>query len=300
MDSRRLKTFLIAVLAVVALAVGIFTVRDSVSRNYISEDMINNAAELLLQRGIVLDGDVIDRRIIKSANVLYAEFDRYEYCLAVARHLSGSGRGAMRLLPDGCEIISQNKDVTSFDGVFNISYKTDAIIPQEFAAIDAGDAASAEKVARAYIGADSGGYIGQSDDKLSYRLISVGYDGVSGTYMLSYAQTYDKVELGGFELELYIREEELVGAEGRWCFAYPARSYSSQIIDVINILFKEREYVAGLNSVKSRTVEEIKRLYLIYESSDLCTVYFTPGYRIEYEGGEARMYNAVSGESYAD
>ncbi len=300
MDSRRLKTFLIVVLAAVALAVGVFTVRDSVSRNYISEDMINDAAALLLDSGIVLDSDVIDRRIIKSASVLYAEFDRYEYCLAVAKHLSGSARGAMRLLPDGCEIISQNKDVTSFDGVFNISYKTDAVIPQEFSATDTGDIASAEKAAKRYIGADSGGYIGQSDDKLSYRLLRAGYDSDSGVYMLRYCQTYEGVELGGFELELYIKGEELVGAEGRWCFAYPARSYSSQITDVINILFKEREYIADLNSIKDRTVKEIKRLYLIYESSDLCGVYFTPGYLIEYEGGEARMYNAVNREMYAE
>ncbi len=300
MDSRRLKTFLIAVLAVVALAVGVFTVRDSVSRNYISEDMINDAAALLLDSGIVLDSDVIDRRKIESANVLYADFDRYEYCLAVSEHFSGSDRGAMRLLPDGCEIISQNKEVTSFDGVFNISYTTGVAIPQYFSLIDAGDIVSAEKVAKRYIGLDSGGYIGQSDDKLSYRLLRAGYDGSSGTYMLRYCQTYDKVELGGFELELYIRGEELIGAEGTWCFAYPGESYSSQIIDVINILFKEREYIADLDTAKPRTVEEIKRLYLIYESSDLSGVYFTPGYRIEYDSGEARMYNAVNSEIYID
>jgi hypothetical protein len=298
MDSKRLKTFLLAVFAVIALGIGVFTLRDAFSRNYISDDMINNAVALLERDGIIVDASKIDRRIISHGEVKFTEFDKYSYYLLAAELLSGSEREELRILPNGCEITSKNKDVTLFDDSFNISYKTDADIPDAFEEISKNDIGYVVELLDRYLVAKDGNYYGNSEAELSYEIKAAAYDSKSGMSRITCSQTLDKMPLGDFELDMYFLDGKLVFCSGTWCFAVPETEYSSQMLDVINILFKEREYLADIRGREEKTVLRIDRIYAIYQNDDQSGIYYTPAYRIVYEEGESRIYNAVDGNLY--
>lgn len=296
MDSRKLKTFMLSLLTVIAVIIGAFTVKETISRNYLSDEMISDAVELLEKSGIKVDASAIDRKIYENESVRYAELDKYSYYIWVAEHLGKSEKTDLRILPNGCEITLQNGNVACFDGNFSIRYNTDVEIPDAFSEISKKD--FDVSAADGYLKSAQGNYYGSGEAVTSYEIGDVYYNFESGIYKIECIQTLNGRSLGDFSFDMYFLNGELVGAEGNWCFVCPTESYYSQTLDVVNILFKEREYFASLTEKAEKTVKAISRIYVIYENKDGSGFYFAPAFRIEYTDAEVRIYNALDGELY--
>ncbi len=287
------KTIL-KILAVLLVSVNIilFFMVSSVYRSkyYISDGYIENTVSIFEKDGITVKaGAIPQKRFPGNVYSMSADTDYYE---KVSANITGEAVATRFLIPGGYEILTESgKSVEFADGYFfKYLYRAD-YVPEKVngtESVSYGTKRRIEESIESFLSAGDDGYypseLTVSDIKL---------DSEKGIYSASVTQTAAKTPIYGHTLSVILdKDENVLYAEGKWSFTYDAERYTSQIYDQVNILFIDKAEAAD---DKPTSVHKVSPCYIIYRDEASSSVLFVPAWKIEYEGGAYKIYDAVNG-----
>ena len=332
MNWSSVKNLLIGILVAANLfLVYNITLQDK-ARDYIDEDEVLGAIELLAERGLYVPQECVPREKF-TAPVFESPYSD-QYYTTTAETLSGSPREVLLQTPSGdFSISSVNGAVTEMDTEFGFTYiKYGNLDNRTYTEITADDFAS-EAALWGGVGASKLAVLSNQaeafleccfgDDSEFSTRISAGYfDLESGlTYLLA-KQLVGEYEIYSHYAVCVFSDEELVYAYGRWYFAPLDGEYNTALIDQVNILFSDLSELKnvgvtafdmddgeaddeGENAWTEETltqfpnVEKLQAVYVVYWNAGKTALYFIPAWQIEHTDGQIIVYNATNGTVYS-
>ncbi len=335
MNWSSVKNLLIGILVAANLfLVYNITLQDR-ARDYINENEVIGAIELLAERGLHVPDESVPRE--KFTAPVYESLYSDEYYTKTAEILSGSPREILLQTPNGgFSITAKNGAITEMDTEFGFSYIKNGnseigaytVITAESFASEATlwDAVGASKLSVLANQAEHFLELCVGDDNIISAEIKDSYfDSESGlTYLLA------KQLIGGYEVYSHyavcvFSGEELVHSYGRWYFAPFDEDYNTELIDQVNILFSDlSELKTGTSAafeadgrmaaeseenteiarplsdeIRLPDVNNIEEVYSVYWNAGKTALYFIPAWQIEHSDGQIIVYNATNGTVYA-
>ncbi len=328
MNWSSVKNLLIAILVAANLFLIFNIIRQDRVRNYISDEEIAGAVELLAGRGLVVPKSGIPEKRFKAA--VYESLYSDEYYTNAAQALTASERELLISLPDGgFSITAKNGETVEFDTEFSFSYsKYDISEPMAYTDI------TAENFARYKENGDTiGGAKYESLARKAEKFLNLGvpadymlaadviggyYDKGNDSYILLARQYLNRYPVYSHYAVCVFSEDELIFAAGRWYFAPLDEDYSTTLRDQINILFEDlsalrAEYASPTEAdgeMETETVPEfdenteipaiksVSPCYAIYWNGDKTALYFIPAWQVEHINGLTIVYNATNSTIY--
>lgn len=337
MNWSSVKNLLIAILVAANLFLVYNIIRQNRTRGYIPAEEAAGAVELLAERGLLVDEDVIPLKKIKAE--VYESVYSDEYYTKAAQAMSASPREMLLALPEGgFSITAQNGDLAEFDTEFGFRYtKNDKLDSKAYTDITAESFWEMSKSWQSLSGSRMKPLAKKADAFLNSRAsadselhteIKVGYtDPQSGLAYLYAMQFIGEGEIYSHFAVCVFEGETLISAHGRWFFDDLQGDYSTEIIDQINILFSDlnelrsdmavysaewdgdvsdggfSDYERPENEMKEFSefpgITDMNLCYITYWNADKTTLYFVPAWQIDHTDGVATVYNAINGTTYA-
>ncbi len=331
MNWSSIKNYMIAILLLANLFLVYNIVRQDRTRNYISDEEISDAVELLSERGLIVPRSSIPTKKFK-ANV-YESLYNDEYYITAAQALTDSPRDLLLSLPDGgFSITAKNGETVEFDTEFGFIYsKYDTFDDLAYTDITADNfseyAIGWEELSGARLKSLSDTATDfldsrvPSDYLLSARVTEGYYDPISGYFFILAEQCVNGYEVYSHYAICVFSDSELVYSKGRWYFAPFDENYNTELQDQINILFAnltaleaeastafegETDGIQEGTNAKDMTekyeipaVKTVSSCYVIYWSADRTALYFTPAWQIEHINGLTVVYNATNSTIYS-
>ncbi len=328
MNWSSVKNLLIGILVAANLFLIFNIVRQYRTRNYISDEEIAGAVELLAGRGLVVPKSGIPEKRFKGA--VYESLYSDEYYTNAAASLTVSERELLISLPDGgFSITSKNGETVEFGTEFSFSYsKYDTFEDVAYTDITAENFARYKENGDAIGGAKYESLVRKAEKFLNsgvpadYMLsadVSGGYyDKENNSYILLARQYLNGYPVYSNYAVCVFSRDELIFAAGRWYFAPLDEDYSTTLRDQINILFEDlsalRAEYASTSTVDGDTENEtvpefdentkipaikaVSPCYAIYWNGDKTALYFIPAWQVEHIDGLTIVYNAANGTMY--
>ena len=279
------------------------------SAEYLPEDTIRQARELLRSDGIVIGQRVVDPKKVNLP--IYEGSLAEDYHASVAAKLSGSNVSLTFDAPNGVVISMENGDRFMFSDGFDIRYTAGG--SPEFSALDyksvaslppltADEVESARKAVTSLL-AKIGGTTAERGQKAShlYTFTVCGRDDATGIQYCVAEQVVEGKALVDFRAVFAVSDGDVIGMNGSWCFASTDGVYSAQLLDQINILYSVRNRILEERGDAKDSREEILSLeigYAVYFRSDTESFYLIPAWIVRCESGKTYSINAVDGTLY--
>lgn len=306
---RVVKITLIAVLLLANVFMMWFQQSLSHSAEYLPEESIRQARELLRSDGIIIGQRVVDAK--KVSLPIYEGTLAENYHETVATKLSGSGAALSFDAPNGVVLSMANGDRFTFSDGFDIRYTANGSAEHlsadrqdvtDLAPLPSGEEDGVRRAVAAFldrVGAPNGER-GQSAS-FRYVISSFGRDDATGTLYCVGEQMVDRQSSVNFRAVFAVRDKRVIGMSGSWCFASTDGIYSAQLLDQINILYSVRSRILEEwgEAVDSR--EEILSLeigYAVYFRSGTESFYLIPAWIVQTGSGKTYSINAVDGTLY--
>lgn len=315
MNWTSVKNLLIAILVAANLFLIFNIVRQDRTREYIPEQEIIGAAEILSERGLPVDAGVIPNK--KLDIPVYQSPYGEEYYTESAEALCRSKREMLYSLPNGgISITLENGSRMEFDTEFGFGYYTanvsDTDAYTEITADYFNDNASGTPVGAARMKALSeiatGFLCARLSDASSFGAFTVSAftEGEGFTYLLAH-QTLDGYEIYSHYAVCVFAGDELIFAHGRWYFADSEKNYPTELYDQVSILFTDLQTLKSslTDSAESNknaplpSVEALSARYAAYWNADKSAIYFIPAWQIDHIGELTIVYNATNAEVYS-
>ena len=306
---RVVKITLVAVLVLANVFMIWYLQSVSHSAEYIPEETIRQARELLRSDGIVIGQRVVDAKRVNLP--IYEGVLAEDYHTSVASRLSGGGVALSFDAPNGVVISMTNGDRYTFSDGFDIRYTANGFA--DVLAVETDDVASltplspleeetVRRAVKAFLGraGNSATDRGQSAS-LAYTVASYGRDDDSGILYCVCEQSVNRQALVDFRAVLAVCDGAVVGMNGSWCFASTDGIYSAQLLDQINILYSVRNRILEEREDATESREEIVSLeigYAVYFRSDTESYYLIPAWIVRTASGTVYSINAVDGTLY--
>ena len=305
MKQNLIKTFAIIILAAINLFLLISLTNHSSQIKYYDEELISATVEYMKTNGMIADDSLIPRRR-ESFSVFAGVYD-VSLILRDTDKFFPSGGVSVYALPSGAVLLTDaeggyarfgtNMDLkfraAGYDGDFA---PTSGAVTSE-AALDE----RLENEIKAFlspVGVNTGA------GALSANVVGALYCEESGVSAVECREASDGIPMYGFTVTVYLKDGEIIGADGKWCFNPPSSKINAETQDVISILINESgrlrtEYKAALKEdpaalMPAYIVSGINANYYIYSDDD-GNVYFVPVYVISYKDRSGSVYNTVSG-----
>ncbi len=306
---RIVKVTLIAVL----LLANVFMVwfQNSVSRSaeYLPEETIRQARELLRSDGIVIGQRVVDAK--KVSLPIFEGTLMQDYHAKVASRLSHSDVALSFDAPNGVVISMVNGDRYTFSDGFDIRYTVSGFADSldadttdiaEFSPLQVGEEVEVRKAVAAFLdrAGDNSDERGQSAS-FAYAITAYGRDDATGTLYCVGEQSANRQPLLDFRAVFAVRDGKVIGMSGSWCFASTDGIYSAQLLDQINILYSVRNRILEEWGDRTDSREEILSLdigYAVYFRSGTENFYLIPAWIVQTGSGKTYSINAVDGTLY--
>ena len=279
------------------------------SAEYLPEETIRQARELLRADGIVIGQRVVDA---KKVDLPIFEGGLVEdYHASVAVKLSGCDVSLTFDAPNGVVISMENGDRFTFSDGFDIRYAAGGspelrvMDPEAVASLQPLTADEEENAHKAVASLLSkAGAVTSERRQDAYRLytfVNCGRDDANGVLYCVAEQLVDRRPLVDFRAVFAISDGKVVGMNGSWCFASTDGVYSAQLLDQINILYSVRNRILEERGDISDSREEILSLeigYAVYFRSDTESFYLIPAWIVRCASGKTYSINAVDGTLY--
>ena len=306
---RIVKVTLVAVL----LLANVFMVwfQNSVSRSaeYLPEETIRQARELLRSDGIVIGQRVVDAK--KVSLPIFEGTLMQDYHATVASRLSHSDVALSFDAPNGVVISMVNGDRYTFSDGFDIRYTVSGFADSldadttdiaEFSPLQVGEEVEVRKAVAAFLdrAGDNSDERGQSAS-FAYAITAYGRDDATGTLYCVGEQSANRQPLLDFRAVFAVRDGKVIGMSGSWCFASTDGIYSAQLLDQINILYSVRNRILEEWGDRTDSREEILSLdigYAVYFRSGTENFYLIPAWIVQTGSGKTYSINAVDGTLY--
>lgn len=327
MNWSSVKNLLIAILLAANLFLIFNIIRQERTGNYISDEEIAGAVEVLAERGLIVPKSGIPKKKFKAA--VYESIYNDEYYINAAAALTLSERELLITLPDGgFSITARNGETVEFGTEFSFSYSkydisdnlayTDITADSFFLYKNEGEAIGAAKFealsrkAKKILGSAA-----SSDDMFSAEISEGYYDAETDNYVLLARQYLKGYPVYSHYAVCVFSEDTLISAGGRWYFADTDKDYSTTLRDQINILFDnltvlrtkyseasgigedETVITAEIDeNIEIPAVKSVSPCYAIYWNADKTALYFIPAWQVEHIDGPTLVYNAANGTMY--
>ena len=306
---RIVKVTLVAVL----LLANVFMVwfQNSVSRSaeYLPEETIRQARELLRSDGIVIGQRVVDAK--KVSLPIFEGTLMQDYHATVASRLSHSDVALSFDAPNGVVISMVNGDRYTFSDGFDIRYTVSGFADSldadttdiaELSPLQVGEEVEVRKAVAAFLdrAGDNSDERGQSAS-FAYAITAYGRDDATGTLYCVGEQSANRKPLLDFRAVFAVRDGKVIGMSGSWCFASTDGIYSAQLLDQINILYSVRNRILEEWGDRTDSREEILSLdigYAVYFRSGTENFYLIPAWIVQTGSGKTYSINAVDGTLY--
>ena len=283
----------------------------SVSRpaDYLPEEAIRQARELLRKDGIVISQGVVDAKKVNLP--IYEGTLSRDYHAAVASKLSGSGVSLSFDAPNGAVISMANGDRCTFSDEFGIRYVaagspeiliSSAQDVSALSSISPEEEEGVKKTVSAFLGRAGNESAERGQNALfSYTFVSSGRDSTNDVIYCVCEQTVDQRTFVEFQSIFAVYDGRVIGMSGSWCFASTDGIYSAQLLDQINILYSVRNRILEERDDATNSRVEIVSLelgYAVYFRSDTESFYLIPAWNVQMDSGKIYSVNAVDGTLY--
>lgn len=276
---------------------------------YIAEDVIRQARELLRKDGIYIPQGVVDGR--KYNPVIYEGTMGEDYFTRVACDLSQSEVSRTFDAPNGMVVSLVNGDRCTFYDGFGLRFSASgAPTHHSLSTLDVSGLQMSE-------GAEAAGlkksvdiffsYIGfpiserGKDNFYSYSVLASGKDLRTDISYVICQQWIQNNPLTDFKVLFAVYNGDVIGMSGSWCFASTGAAYSAQLMDQINILYSVRNRILEERGEdKSDRVEIVSMQlgYAVYFRDDTENFYLVPAWSVGTDAGDVYCINAVDGTLY--
>ncbi len=303
------------------------------ARNFLDEEEIAGAVELLAERGLIVPITSIPTRRFRVP--IYESFYNDDYHERAASLLTDTEDVPLYMQPDGgLSGMLGSGTYVRFDEEFGFVYtQTDKIKASAYTDITAdtfekfavfGTALSSGKL-KQHTEAAAAFLCPASDEEtaLTLHVEDSYHDPKSGLDYLLVRQMIGEYLVHSHYAVLVFREEELFGAHGRWYFSSLDESYTTELQNQLNILFTDfetlqSERIDAFSLPSNATlpdspplpintpvtgnaipqVESMETRYIIYWNADKTALYFIPAWHITHIGADTIVYNAANGTIY--
>lgn len=315
MNWTSVKNLLIAILVAANLFLIFNIVRQDRTREYIPEEEIIGAAEILSERGLSVDRGVIPDK--KFDIPVYQSSYGEDYYTKTAEALCRSEREMLYSLPNGgISITLKNGARMEFDTEFGFIYytanvsDTDAyteITEDYFTENNSGTPVIAARMkALDEIATDLLCTCLSDASPFGALTVSAYTESNGFTYLLA-RQTLDGYEIYSHYAICVFAGDDLIFAHGRWYFSDSEKNYPTDLYDQVSILFTDLQTLKSRNAdgaeanknVELPSVEAVSPRYAAYWNADKSAIYFIPAWQIDHTEGLIIVYNATNGEVYS-
>ena len=335
MNWSKVKTVTIIILVAVNIFFIINLRVQYVNTYLIDEKTRTDTAELLGKADILISPDIIPdtRPNVKVYENGYNE----DYQQNIIKKITGSGTEncSWHMINNGTKcIINSTGDEFEFSDTdrFDLTYRKNISLPYmpdadyltAFGAAsetvpddDSRDCTMKRCIERFLFSGElnSGSFISASASGSSYSLVpdTVRYDTANDWYVVTAHEEIDGCPLYARGTTFVIKSGEVIYMTGELMLLDPVSSYTTELVDQINILFEEKAYIEAKRLYDSPTLsaddlhgtDDVSRIislsvgYCVSWNSDRTIFYLIPAWEIVYSDGSVRVRNAINGGIYA-
>ncbi len=272
------------------------------------DESIDNIVKILDSANIS-----IDRALIAEKKVLGTVYvcDSTEYTTTVSKLLGGHKVKYSFTVPNGEILFLENGSRFEFGTNFSFSYSLNGEVTSipdiyEISNLSAhvNDAKKGKIASVVTRFLDQGNREFEDSDIIH---IETSIDNVwehNGLYYALCTRTIDGAEITGNLVICVVSGNEVVEAYGNWCFLTLSESYSSQLTDMLNILFNVKNEITSAtlagNLPSRTTIQSIDLCYTLYFYGNEESFCLIPCWKIVTDMHEDFIYNAINGELYTN
>ena len=311
MEHKRIIPVLICVLAAACAVLVLILISVSAGISTLPDSAVDDMITLLEKDGIHVSRDLISTK--RLSGTVYV-CDSPEYNRTVAEQLNGSGVISAYAIPDGEVMIMAGGARFEFGSNFTFRYfrngnPTDSPVIFD---IDGLQTQISENK-RADIASTVVRFLDQGNGEFEDLNVLTSVDSIwekDGKYYALCSRSMDSIEIAGNLVLCAVDEDGVAEAYGTWCFLTPARTYSAQLSDLLNILFNVKKQLEGRNTPAEtdESGEEIPAQPVTITDIDLCySLYFygggdsfclIPCWQIVTDTAGELIYNAIDSTLY--
>lgn len=281
---KRISIFLLVAFLIVDAVLLTFYLKARNHLLVISDKMIENTLMYYESNGVKIGKNVIKPRIPENAIYTF-DSSNIELSPEIAEKMSGklfseTSTVSFAETPDGISYSISNKGIVEanfrvYRDTFRFEYlkgdfvkdSVSFILPTEFKNEKTVLSYDTEKVIEKFLKSISL----KNDNKYTVSGIS---QFPEGTYVCIKSVVCDKYTVENMYINFYIKDKELVYADGNWIFSGFKKSYVEELTDGINVLGR-----INMSTVSTVVSEEI--IYM-YRSAGSGRYYLIPMWKIEY------------------
>ena len=315
MGWNRLKLVLSAVLLAANLLLLYLIGTQARSLRYIPDELVQEMKVLLEGDGISLSADALSTK--KQSLVIYSGEIGDTYYVSTAESLSGSAVSLSFTTPNGAVFTMENGDRCVFEGGFGIRYEAEGMASLldtagfsvlELAAVRAGmleELSSRELRAllhtvENFLAAQKPRAERQTPHDMDHEVYFCGRDAKTQVLFLACGQRIRDTEIITLGAVFAVLDGKVIGMKGDWCFSDVQTTYTAQLYDQVNILYKVKDHILADSTASHNVVTSLSLAYAVYYRSDSDLFYLIPTWQIGMDTGETYVLNAVNGALYTE
>jgi len=151
---------------------------------------------------------------------------------------------------------------------------------------------------------DQGNREFEASDKIHIETVVDNVWENSGLYYALCTRTIDGIDITGNLVICVVSGDKVVEAYGNWCFLTLGESYSSQLSDMLNILFNVKNEISAaagdVGDAEKVTIESIDLCYSLYFYGSEGNFCLMPCWKVVTDLYGNFIYNAINGELYTN
>ncbi len=316
MGWNRVKLILAAVLLCANLVLFGLIQSQARSSDYIPDEAVKRLLTLLEKDGISVIDDALKTK--RQTMVIYGGDMGDTYFTDAAKALSGSKVSLSFTAPGGETYTMENGDRCAFDGGFSLRYEardlSERVGDVAFSALDpanvsalatvtevaARDVWPVERTVSRFFERVNGALDRSLQNGILFDRQGCFYDGNTGVYYYVCTQRLRETPVTNLCAVLAVYENEVIGMKGEWCLSPVDTTYSAQLYDQVNILYRVKDRIAEDSASERIAVTSLSLAYVVHYHADGSRYYFLPAWCVTTDEGASYMLNAVNGAFYTN
>ncbi len=311
MEHKRIIPVLICVLAAACVVLALILVSVSEGISTLPESAVADMIALLEADNIYVARELISTQRIRGTVYVC---DSPEYNRTVAEQLNGTGVLSTYAVPNGEVLIMAGGARFEFGSSFTFRYFKNGNPVQSPVIFDiSGLQAQISEAKRKDISDTVIRFLDRGNGEFDDLNVATSVDSIwekEGKYYALCSRSMDGIEIAGNLVLCAVEGDSVTEAYGTWCFLTPARTYSAQLSDLLNILFSVKKQLAVRETsvetdasgtevpAEPVTITDIELCYSLYFYGDEDSFCLIPCWQIVTDTAGELIYNAIDSTLY--
>lgn len=308
----RLKLVLASVLLGANILLAYLIGVQAWSSRYIPDEAVQQMKILLERDGITLAEEAFSSK--RQSLVIYSGEMGDTYYADTAEFLSKSGVSLSFNTPNGAVFSMENGDRCVFEDGFGIRFEaagfaavleSTGFFSPTLAAAELPDgldplSSRGERTAMDAVRACTAEEDRPALFEMEEEILWCGLDADTGIVFAACGQGIRDTEIATLSAVFAIQNGQVIGISGEWCFCGVQTTYSAQLYDQVNILYKVKDHILADSTAARKVVTSLSLAYAVYYRADSDQFYFIPTWHVATDEGMTYILNAVNGALYTE